>query len=47
MSWADWKIAHLEFDSAEIATVAAGNDAFLKDLDENRIMKGPLLRRGK
>jgi hypothetical protein len=46
LSRAEWEIAHLAFDAAEIAAVAAGDDAFLKDLVEDRFMKGPLLRRG-
>ena len=46
VSWADWKIAHLALDSAEVAAVAAGDDAFLKDLVEYLIMKGSPFRRG-
>jgi len=40
------EVAHLALDSAEIAAVAAGYDAFLEDLIEDRFMKSPLLRRG-
>ena len=46
MSGSERKIAHLALDAAEVAVVAAGYDAFLKYLVENRAMKGPLLRRG-
>ena len=46
MSRADWKIAHTALDRAEVASVAAGDDAFLKNLVEHVIMKGSPLRRG-
>ena len=46
MSRAEWKIAHLALDPAEVATVAAGHDAFLKDLVEDRFMKSHPLPRG-
>lgn len=46
MSRAEWKIAHLVLDPAEVATVAAGDNAFLKNLVEYLIMKGSPLRRG-
>jgi hypothetical protein len=40
------EVAHLAFDSAEIASVLAGHDAFFKYLDEGRLVKGPSLLRG-
>jgi hypothetical protein len=40
------EVAHLALDAAGIAPVTAGEDAFLKDLVENRFMKGPPLPRG-
>jgi hypothetical protein len=46
MVWPEREVAHLALDPAEIALVAAGDDAFLKDLVENRFMKGPPLPRG-
>jgi hypothetical protein len=46
MSRAEWKIAHLVFHPAEVSAVAAGDDAFLKNLVEHLIMKGSPLRRG-
>jgi hypothetical protein len=46
MARSEREVAHLAFDSAEIAAVAAGHDAFFKYLVEDRLMKGPLLRRG-
>jgi hypothetical protein len=46
MSRAEWKFAHLALDPAEVAAVAAGDDAFLKNLVEHLIMKGSPLRRG-
>ena len=35
MSRAEWKIAHLVFHPAEVSAVAAGDDAFLKNLVEH------------
>jgi hypothetical protein len=46
LSRSEREIAHLAFDSAEIAAVAAGDDAFLKYLLEHLAMKGSPLRRG-
>jgi hypothetical protein len=46
LSGSEREVAHLAFDAAEAAAVAAGYDAFLKYLVENRFMKSPLLRRG-
>jgi hypothetical protein len=46
LSGAERKIAHLALNPAEIAAVAAGDDAFLKDLVEDRFMKSAPLRRG-
>jgi hypothetical protein len=46
VSRAEREIAHLALDASEIAAVAAGHDAFLEDLVENRFMKRPRLRRG-
>ena len=46
MSRAEREIAHLALDPAEIAAVAAGDDAFLEYLAKHRLMKGSPLRRG-
>src|ERR1700752_4724208 len=40
------KVAHLAFDAARIASIAAGADTFLQDLVENGVMKGTPLPRG-
>jgi hypothetical protein len=39
MSGTEREIAHLALDAAEIAAVAAGQDAFFKYLVEDRFMK--------
>jgi hypothetical protein len=42
---AEREVAHLALEAAGIAAIAAGDNAFLKDLVENRVMKcSPLLR---
>ena len=42
---AEGEVAHLALDAAGIAAIAAGDNTFLKDLVENRVMKSsPLLR---
>jgi len=46
LSGPERKIAHLAFDPAEIAAVAARHDAFLEYLAKHRLMKGSPLRRG-
>jgi hypothetical protein len=43
----EWEFTHLPLDSAEIAAVAAGDDAFLEYLVEDRFMEGLLPPRGK
>jgi hypothetical protein len=42
----DREIAHLALNPAEVAAVAAGDDAFLEYLGKHCLMKGFLLRRG-
>jgi len=42
LSVSERKIAHLALDPAEIAAVAAGDDAFLDYLAKHRLMKGSL-----
>ena len=45
MARAEREVAHLALDAAGIAAIAAGDNTFLKDLVENRVMKSsPLLR---
>jgi hypothetical protein len=39
------EVAHLELYPAEIAAVAAGDNALVQDLIESRFMKGSPLRR--
>ena len=39
-------VAHLALDPARIAFVSTGDDAFLEDFVEDRLMKGFLVRRG-
>jgi hypothetical protein len=42
---AEREVAHLALEAAGITAIAAGDNAFLKDLVENRVMKcSPLLR---
>lgn len=43
---AERKVAHLSLDAAEIAAVAAGHDALLKNLVEHGFMKCIPLPRG-
>ena len=44
-AWPQGIVTHLALDAAGIAAIAAGDNAFLKDLVENRVMKcSPLLR---
>ena len=40
------RFAHLALDAAEIAAIAAGDDAFLEYFAKHRLMKGSPLRRG-
>jgi hypothetical protein len=42
----DREIAHLALNAAEVAAVAAGDDAFLEYLGKHCLMKGFLLGRG-
>jgi hypothetical protein len=46
VSRAKREVAHLALDSAGIAPIAAGYDAFLEYLVEHCVMKGPPLPRG-
>jgi hypothetical protein len=46
MARAERKIAHLALDPTMVAPVAAGDDAFLEDFVENRVMKSSSLPRG-
>ena len=46
MSGSEREIAHLALDAAEIAAVAAGDDAFLEYLAKHGLMKSSSLRRG-
>ena len=44
--WTEWEVAHLAFDPARIAAIAAGYDPFLQDFDENGAMKSFTVLRG-
>jgi len=46
LSRSEWEIAHFAFDAAEIASVAAADEAFLEYLVEHLVMKGSPVRRG-
>jgi hypothetical protein len=46
VAWAEREVAHLALDAAGIAAIAAGDNALLKDLVENRVMKSSPLPRG-
>jgi hypothetical protein len=46
MSRSEREVAHLALDSAGIAPIAAGYDAFFEYLVEHCVMKGPSLPRG-
>ena len=46
MSGSEREIAHLALNAAEIAAVAAGDDAFLEYLAKHCLMKGSPLCRG-
>lgn len=46
MSRPERELAHLAFDTSEIAAVAAGDDTFLKSFVKDPVMKRSPLRRG-
>ena len=46
MSGTEREIAHFALDPAEVAVVAAGDDALLEYLVKDRFMESPLLQRG-